>query len=89
MNENQQVAQYLFEKMRGVMIPGEESEMMSSAKRWLALIANGVLHVQEQEPAGPNPDANGSGLPDSTLGHEDGVHGGVPELREAEGELSE
>lgn len=52
MNEHQKTAAYVLEKMRSVGIPGEESELHSQAKQWLALIVNGQFNVEENSDDG-------------------------------------
>jgi hypothetical protein len=76
MNDHQQVAAYITEKMRQSTITGEEAETMASAKRWLALIASGqfvVVSLNQGEGNGkaiPAGAANGAGAGDGD-GYED------------------
>ena len=49
MNDSQQVATFILNKINQAPMVGEEAEAVTSAKQWLALIANGNLIVTQGE----------------------------------------
>jgi hypothetical protein len=72
MNDHQNVAVYINQKLLQCPITGAESENMTSAKQWLALIVSGqfiVVSAEEQQNAKVQPDlldryAVGNGISD-------------------------
>lgn len=64
MDQHQQVATYIFEKLRTAQINGDESETMSSAKQWLTMIANGQMVVSQVEAPKPDAEAKPDSEPD-------------------------
>ena len=68
MNDHQQVARYIFEKLSTVQIVGNESETLSSAKQWATMIANGMLVVSQPE----KPDETDSDIPDTAAANGSG-----------------
>ena len=51
MNDHQQVAAFILGKLRQAPMTGDESELVSSSKRWLTMIQQGQFQITDMSQA--------------------------------------